>query len=133
MPKKFAIRMPSHPVLNVIFPLRPSVIPFFLRGLTIVGMDCFHPIESQAFVKAEPSERNPLGAWPSPTAVWFCQEDKLRNTRGQQTKPLLTLLQTPISLVLLSTVSGNLDESCVALQRHHEARRPKTRAVLSLV
>src|SRR2546421_9670309 len=133
MPKVFAIWMPTDPVLDVIFPLLARLIPTFLRSFAIVGMDRLEPIEPEALVGAKPSKRNPLWARPGSIPIGPCQEDKLGDTSGQQPKASLAFSHAFFRPVLLSLITCDLDEACLCLERHEKARRPKSRAITSLM
>src|SRR3954468_21524387 len=125
--------MPPDAMLGVVFALGSRVNPCFLRGFAIVRVDGVQPFEPKALVDTKTGEFNPLRTGPSPLAVGSRQEDKLWDAGGQQTKALLALAQTFARLVLVGAIAGNLDKTCVPLQRHKKTRRPKSRSVFSLM
>src|SRR3954454_9763190 len=133
MPNVFAVGMPANPVLDVIFSLYARVVPPLMRSFAVVRMNGFEPIQPKALAGAEPSECDPLRTRPGPASIRLRQEYELRNTDGQQPKPLFALTHTLFGLVLLSAITRDLDVSRVFLERHQKAGGPKSRAIAPLV
>src|SRR5947209_16352108 len=120
MPNVFAVGMPPNAVLDVIFSFYTRLIPSALRSFAILRMYGFEPIKPKALVEANPSECDPLRARPGPASVGLRQEYELRNTGGQQPKPLFALPHTLFGLVLLSAVTRDLAVTRICLERSHQ-------------